>query len=44
LFGLNFAKDAIHKKGEAVIVEGQMDCIAAHQAVLQTQSLPAERL
>ncbi len=32
LFGLNFAKDAIRKKDEAVIVEGQMDCIAAHQA------------
>ncbi len=31
LFGLNFAKDAIRKKDEAVIVEGQMDCIAAHQ-------------
>ena len=32
LFGLNFAKDSIRKKDEAVIVEGQMDCIAAHQA------------
>ena len=32
LFGLNFAKEAIRKKDEAVFVEGQMDCIAAHQA------------
>lgn len=32
LFGLNFAKDSIRKKDEAVLVEGQMDCIAAHQA------------
>jgi len=32
LFGLNFAKNAIRKLDEAVIVEGQMDCIAAHQA------------
>ncbi|HYV33933.1 MAG TPA: DNA primase [Candidatus Limnocylindria bacterium] len=32
LFGLNFAKETIRKKDEAVIVEGQMDCIAAHQA------------
>jgi DNA primase len=32
LFGLNFAKEAMRKKDEAVIVEGQMDCIAAHQA------------
>ncbi len=32
LFGLNFAKDAIRKSDEAVIVEGQMDCIQAHQA------------
>jgi DNA primase len=32
LFGLNFAKDAIRKADEAVIVEGQMDCISAHQA------------
>ncbi len=32
LFGLNFAKDSIRKKDEAVIVEGQMDCIACHQA------------
>jgi DNA primase len=32
LFGLNFAKDAIHKKDEAVVVEGQMDCLAAHQS------------
>ena len=32
LFGLNFAKEAIRKAGEAVIVEGQMDTIQAHQA------------
>jgi DNA primase len=32
LFGLNFAKEAIRKSDEAVIVEGQMDCIASHQA------------
>jgi DNA primase len=32
LFGLNFAKEAIRKNDEAVIVEGQMDCIQAHQA------------
>ena len=32
LFGLNFAKETIRKKDEAVIVEGQMDCIQAHQA------------
>ena len=32
LFGLYFAKEAIRKKDEAVVVEGQMDCIAAHQA------------
>ncbi len=32
LFGLNFAKDSIRKKDEAVIVEGQMDLIQSHQA------------
>lgn len=32
LFGLNFAKNAIRKQDEAVLVEGQMDCIALHQA------------
>ncbi|MDO8663416.1 MAG: toprim domain-containing protein, partial [Candidatus Wildermuthbacteria bacterium] len=32
LFGLNFAKDEIRKKDEAVVVEGQLDCISAHQA------------
>ncbi|HVY67680.1 MAG TPA: DNA primase, partial [Patescibacteria group bacterium] len=32
LFGLNFAKEAIRKSDEAVLVEGQMDCIQAHQA------------
>ncbi len=32
LFGLNFAKEAIRKKDEMVIVEGQMDCISLHQS------------
>ncbi len=32
VFGLNFAKTEIRKKDEVIIVEGQMDCIAAHQA------------
>jgi DNA primase len=32
LFGLNFAKEAIRKAGEVVIVEGQVDVIQAHQA------------
>jgi DNA primase len=32
LFGFHQAKEAIRKSGEAVIVEGQMDCIQAHQA------------
>ncbi len=32
LFGLNFAKADIRKKDEAVLAEGQMDCISAHQA------------
>ncbi len=32
LFGLNFAKQSIRKQDEVVIVEGQMDCIQAHQA------------
>ncbi len=32
LFGLNFAKEAIRKKDELIIVEGQMDCISLHQA------------
>lgn len=32
LFGLNFAKNDTRKKDEAVVVEGQMDCISAHQA------------
>lgn len=32
LFGFNFAKSAIRKLDEVIIVEGQMDCIAAHQA------------
>lgn len=31
LFGLNFAKEAIRKSDEAVVVEGQMDCVSAHQ-------------
>lgn len=32
LFGLNFAKSEIRKKDECIIVEGQMDCVSAHQA------------
>ncbi len=32
LFGLNFAKSAIRKQDEAIVVEGQMDCVASHQA------------
>jgi DNA primase len=32
LFGLNFAKEAIRKADEVIVVEGQMDCISAHQA------------
>lgn len=32
LFGFNFAKNDIRKKDEAIIVEGQMDCISPHQA------------
>lgn len=32
LFGLFEAKNAIRKADEAVVVEGQMDCITAHQA------------
>ncbi len=32
LFGLHAAKGAIRKADEAVVVEGQMDCITAHQA------------
>ena len=32
LFGLNFAKNSIRKADEAVVVEGQMDCVLPHQA------------
>jgi DNA primase len=32
LFGLNFAKLGLRKTGECLIVEGQMDCISAHQS------------
>ncbi len=31
VYGLDLAKDAIRAKDEAVIVEGYMDCITAHQ-------------
>ncbi len=32
LYAMNFAKDDIRKKGEAILVEGYMDAIAMHQA------------
>lgn len=32
IFGINFAKDSFRSTGQAVIVEGQMDVISAHQA------------
>lgn len=32
IFGLNFAKDAFREQAQAVIVEGQMDVISAHQS------------
>ena len=32
LYGIDLARDAIARKGRAVIVEGYTDCIAAHQA------------
>ena len=32
LYGVELARDAIQKRGRAVVVEGYMDCIAAHQA------------
>jgi DNA primase len=32
LYAMNFAKDEIRKKGEAILVEGYMDAIAMHQA------------
>ncbi len=31
LFGLNFAKDSILKRNRVYVVEGQFDCIRAHQ-------------
>ncbi len=32
LFGFNFARTEIRQKDEVIVVEGQMDCIACHQA------------
>lgn len=32
LFGLYFGKNEIRKKDDAVVVEGQMDCISLHQS------------
>ncbi len=32
LFGFDKAKTAIHAKGFAIVVEGQMDCVMSHQA------------
>ena len=32
LFGIELARDSIHERGRAVVVEGYMDCLAAHQA------------
>ncbi len=31
LYGINFAAPAIREKGQALVVEGYMDCITAHQ-------------
>lgn len=35
LYGINFAKDAIRKNKRVVLVEGQMDVIASHEAGLE---------
>lgn len=35
VFGLNFAKDSIRKKGYGVLVEGNLDVIASHQAGIE---------
>ena len=35
VYGLDLAKDAIKQAGKAVLVEGQMDVIASHQAGIQ---------
>lgn len=32
LFGFNFAKSSVRQQDEIIIVEGQMDCVASHQA------------
>lgn len=35
LYALNFAKEEIRRKGEAILVEGYMDALALHQAGLR---------
>lgn len=36
LYGLNFARDEIRRKDEAILVEGYMDVISLHQAGIKT--------
>ena len=40
LYGLAAAREAIHKAGEAIVVEGYMDVIALHQAGIRTAVAP----